>query len=149
MNEEINKLPRILFGIDFGTKRIGVAVGQTVTRTSRPLDTIPAKNGVPNWDIFDKLITKWQPDAIVVGIPLNMDGTEQRLTQIAREFATELKKRYQLIIYTVDERLTTKDARERLFDAGGYKALADGQVDRVAAQLILQNWFAESMSGDL
>lgn len=148
MNEQINKIPRILFGIDFGTKRIGVAVGQTVTRTSRPLDTIPVKNGVPNWDILDKLIKKWRPEAIVIGIPLNMDGTEQRITEIALDFAAQLEKRYQLIIYKVDERLTTKDARERLFDQGGYKALADGQVDRVAAQLILQNWFAENMSGD-
>lgn len=148
MTNKTKQIPRILFGIDFGTKRIGIAVGQTVTRTSRPLDTIPAKNGVPNWELLDKHVKKWRPDAMVIGIPLNMDGTTQPLTEIAQNFAMEVEKRYEVIVYAVDERLTTKDARERLFDAGGYKALADGQVDRVAAQLILQNWFAENMSGD-
>ena len=80
---------------------------------------------------------------MVVGIPLNMDGSEQPLTQLARLFANTLKDQYNLPVFEMDERLTTKDARERLFAEGGYKALQDGQVDQVAAQLILQNWFAE------
>lgn len=136
---------KILLGFDFGTKRIGVAVGQTVTQTARPLDTIQAKEGKPNWQSIEKLIKKWLPDALVVGIPLNMDGTEQRITGAARHFAKQLSERYQLPIYEMDERLTTKDAREQLFNEGGYKALQDGQVDRLAAQLILQNWFAANL----
>jgi putative holliday junction resolvase len=137
--------PKILLGFDFGMKRIGVAIGQTITQTARPLDTISAKEGLPNWNAITKLIEKWQPDALVVGIPLNMDGTPQPISLDAREFANNLRERYQLPVHEVDERLTTKDAREKLFQKGGYKALQDGQVDRVAAQLILQNWFAVNL----
>jgi putative Holliday junction resolvase len=136
------KVPHnILIGFDFGMKRIGVAIGQTITKSARPLDTIFAKEGIPNWDALNKLIKKWMPDALVVGIPLNMDGTDQRITEQARLFVQSLREHYQLPVYEADERLTTKDARERLFNEGGYKALQDGQVDRVAAQLILQTWF--------
>lgn len=137
------KVSGIIMGFDFGTKRIGIAIGQTITQTARPLETIKAVEGIPNWDILSKLIKKWRPHAFVVGIPLNMDGTDQPITQRARKFAENLREHYHLPVYEMDERLTTKDARERLFAQGGYKALQDGQVDCVAAQLILQNWFAE------
>lgn len=135
--------PKIIIGFDFGMKRIGVAIGQTVTESARPLDTIMAKEGVPNWNAVTKLIKKWLPDALVVGIPLNMDGSTQEISHHAREFAEWLREKFNLPVYEIDERLTTKDARERLFAEGGYAALQDGQVDRVAAQLILQNWFNE------
>jgi len=133
---------RVLLGFDFGMKRIGVAVGQTVTQSARPLETLQANQGVPQWEKLDKLMKTWQPDALVVGIPLNMDGTEQPLTLDAQHFLNVLKERYQLPVYGIDERLSTKDARERLFQQGGYKALQNGQVDSVAAQLILQNWLS-------
>lgn len=132
--------PEVLLGFDFGTKKIGVAVGQTITRTARPLDIIKATNGVPQWETMDKLIKTWQPDALVVGIPLNMDGTEQPITQAAKYFEDSLRERYQLPVFGIDERLTTREARNFLFDEGGYKALQGGQIDSVAAQLILQNW---------
>lgn len=140
-----NKLPRILIGFDFGTKRIGVAIGQTITQSARPLTTINAKVGVPDWNDIAKIIKKWQPDAIVVGTPLNMDGTDQPLTQIAHQFAHKLRELYEIPVYEADERLTTKDARERIFAEGGFKALQDGQVDSVAAKLILENWFEEHL----
>lgn len=140
------KTPRILIGFDFGMKRIGVAIGQTVTQSARPLDTIQAKDGEPNWSTLTRLIKKWLPDALVVGIPLNMDGTDQPISHHARQFAAKLRTEYKIPVHEMDERLTTKDARERLFAQGGYKALQDGQVDRVAAQLILQNWFAEKLN---
>ena len=136
-------MTHILLGFDFGMKRIGVAVGQTVTKTARPLETLKAKQGVPHWEKILKLIKTWQPDALIVGIPLNMDGTPQPLTEAAEQFANELKKRFELPVYGIDERLSTKDARERLFKEGGFKALQDGQVDSVAAQLILQNWLSQ------
>lgn len=133
----------LLLGFDFGMKRIGVALGQTVTQTARPLQTLPAKDGEPNWHILDQLMKKWKPNALVVGIPLNMDGTEQRITANAKAFAEALQLRYSLPVFEMDERLTTKDAKEQLFASGGFKALQDGQVDAVAAQLILQNWLSE------
>jgi len=140
----MKNLPKIVLGFDFGMKRIGVAIGQTVTQTARPLDTLPAKEGLPNWEALSKLINKWLPDALVVGIPLNMDGTDQPISDKARQFARQLSQHFQLPVHEMDERLTTKAARENLFAEGGYKALQDGQVDRVAAQLILQNWLAEN-----
>jgi putative holliday junction resolvase len=140
------KTLKIILAFDFGMKRIGLAIGQTVTQSARPLETLQAKEGIPHWHTVDQLIKKWRPDALVVGIPLNMDGTDQPLSHHARDFAKVLGERYQLAIYEMDERLTTKDARERLFAEGGYKALQDGQVDSVAAQLILQNWFAEQVN---
>ncbi len=143
-NSNINP-PKILLAFDFGMKRIGVAVGQTVTQTARPLDTLSAKNGVPHWETVNNIIKKWHPEAIVVGIPVNMDGTDQPISFNARQFANSLREHFALPVYETDERLTTKDAREQLFSHGGYKALQDGQVDRVAAQLILENWFAENL----
>lgn len=130
-----------IFAFDFGTKKIGVAIGQTVTKTARPLVTLAAKSGQPDWTVLDKLINKWRPNALIIGMPYNMDGTKQLITEKAYEFLEQLKARYHLKIYEVDERLTTKAAREQLFNEGGYKALQDGQVDRVAAQLILETWF--------
>src|SRR5438094_4034089 len=105
----------VLLGFDFGMKRIGVAVGQTVTESARPLVTLKTDQGQPPWNDLNKLMKAWQPDALVIGIPLNMDGTEQPLTQSARHFAKQLHDRYQIPIYEMDERLSSKDARERLF----------------------------------
>src|SRR6185312_2504866 len=130
----------VLLGFDFGLKRIGVAVGQTVTQTARPLVTLSAVQGEPQWTKLENLVKTWQPDGLVLGVPLNMDGTEQPLTHAARRFAQQLHERFKLPVYEMDERLSTKDARERLFAEGGYKALQQGQIDSIAAQLILQNW---------
>lgn len=137
---------KILLGFDFGMKRIGVAVGQTITQSARPLVTLNANQGIPQWEMIAKLIKTWNPDALVVGIPLNMDGTEQPLTQTAQKFSDALKERFKLPVYGMDERLSTKDARERLFNEGGYKALEGAEVDSVAAQLILENWLMEHHS---
>lgn len=136
----------VLLGFDFGMKRIGVAVGQTVTQSARPLATLQAKQGVPNLNELDKLVKTWQPDAFVVGIPLNMDGTEQSITQAAKQFADFLQTRFNKPVYPMDERLTTKAAREIIFNEGGYKALQRGQIDSIAAQLVLQNWLTDYLN---
>lgn len=132
----------VLFGFDFGTKRIGVAVGQTITATARPLTTLVAEQGKINSDTLQSLINTWQPDGFVVGIPLNMDGTEQPITFAAREFATWLTKTFAIPVYEMDERLSTRDARERIFANSGYRGLQKTEIDSVAAQIILQNWLA-------
>ncbi len=130
-------------GFDFGTKRIGVAVGQTLTHTARPLATLAADKGTLTNSAraqLDKMLTTWQPDALVVGIPLNMDGSEQTVTQRARTFARWLADYTQLRVYEIDERLTTRAAREQIFSEGGFRALQKAEVDSFAAQIILQNW---------
>ena len=134
--------PEILLGFDFGMKRIGVAVGQTVTRSARPLGVIKAERGKPDWVALTKFIQQWNPDALIVGVPLNMDGTEQPLTQAAKKFADKLEERFKVPVYGMDERLTSVEAKDRVFSEGGYKALKNSQVDSLAAQLILQNWLS-------
>lgn len=134
----------VLLGFDFGMKRIGVAVGQTVTQTARALTVVHAKQGEPEWGDIAKLVKTWQPDAFVVGIPLNMDGTEQPLTIAAKRFADKLGNQFHLPVFGTDERLTSVDARERVFNKGGYKALQSTSIDSIAAQLILQNWLTQN-----
>jgi putative holliday junction resolvase len=129
-----------LLGFDFGTKRIGVAVGQMLMQTASPLCVLPAKEGVPDWKAVGKLIKDWQPDALIVGLPLNMDGTEQTLTIYAKTFGESLENQFGLPVLYMDERLSSVEARARLFEAGGYKQLKKSKIDSVAAQLILEDW---------
>ncbi|QBF81890.1 Holliday junction resolvase RuvX [Shewanella maritima] len=139
-------LPQTVLGFDFGTKSIGIAIGQGVTATARPLLSIKATDGIPNWDKIGELIKEWQPDLVVVGLPLNMDGTEQEMTQRARKFANRINGRFGIKVATQDERLTTADAKARLFELGGYKALTKEQVDAVSAVLIVESYFENSFS---
>lgn len=133
-------LDSIFLGVDFGTKRIGIASGQQLTATATPLQTLVAKNGVPSWAEFDKIVFDWKPKAMIVGIPLDLDGHEQWISKRARNFMKLLAKRYQLPVYGVPEQFTTKSAREKIFDLGGYKALEETKMDSVAAKLILEDW---------
>lgn len=133
---------RTLLGFDFGTRRIGVAVGQEVTGTARPLTTLRSPNGAVDWEAVSRLIEQWRPDALVVGVPLHMDGTEQEMTRAARRFGNRLRGRYNLPVHTVDERLTSDEAERLLRDAGRGGA-EKGVIDAVAAQLILQAWLEQ------
>ena len=129
-------------GFDFGTKRIGVAVGQDVTKTANPLKNIPVKAGIPLWKDIVQLIHQWSPTALVVGIPYNMDGSEQAMTHLAREFAQQLAHHTGLVVHEVDERLSTVAAREHVFKQQGFKGLQETAIDAVAAQVILEAWMA-------
>ncbi len=139
-------LSHTVLGFDFGTKKIGVAVGQTVTYTARPLTQLQAINGEPRWNEIDKLIQDYQPFALIVGHPLNMDGTLQPLTKAAENFAKALKAHYDLPVFAVDERLSTVEARAQLFEEGGYKKLSKKNIDMTAAQIILQTWLNRRQS---
>ncbi|ORM66374.1 Holliday junction resolvase RuvX [Pantoea rodasii] len=130
-----------LLGFDFGTTSIGVAVGQQLTGTARALTAIKAQDGIPNWNLIEKLLKEWQPNYVVVGLPLNMDGTEQPLTDRARKFANRLHGRFGVRVEMQDERLSTVEARADLFERGGFRALQKGQVDSQSAVIILEDWF--------
>lgn len=132
-----------LLGFDFGKKKIGVAFGQTITNTAKALCNLPAVNGVPRWEDIKKLIDTWRPEALIVGLPLNMDGTEQPISQAATQFKETLKAKFSLPIFMQDERLTTVEARALVFEQGGYKALQEENIDAVAAVLILESWMHE------
>lgn len=133
-----------ILGFDYGTKRIGVALGVLSTQQARPLSTVRVKQTIIPWVEIDKLIRAWQPKQLLVGLPLNMDGTEQPITYHAREFGRQLYDRYTIPIIEVDERLSSRMARDILFETGGYAALQDGQVDSMAAKLLLDQWFLGS-----
>lgn len=137
-----SSLPQRLLGLDFGLSRIGVAVGQTITKTAMPLSILKAQNGSPNWQTLGLLLEEWNIDAIIVGIPFNMDGTEQPITHLARQFAKQVKKRFQLPIHFVDERLTTVEAKQRMRELGFSKKDLQ-QADSYAAKLILESWFRQ------
>lgn len=130
---------------DFGTKSIGVAVGQRITGTARPLPALKAQDGKPDWNIIEKLLKEWQPEAVIVGLPLNMDGTEQPVTAQARKFANRLHGRFGIQIDLHDERLSTVEARANLFDRGGFRALDKGSVDSASAVVILESWFERQL----
>ncbi|WP_354624902.1 Holliday junction resolvase RuvX [Psychromonas sp. MME2] len=136
----IKETPKTVLGFDFGTKSIGVATGQMVTATAQPLAAIKANDGIPDWNIVEKVIRDWQPDLVIIGLPLNMDGTEQPITQRAKKFANRLNGRFGVNIALQDERLTTASAKEFIFSHGGYKALEKGKIDSVSAALILESW---------
>lgn len=137
---EKTQMPATLLGFDFGTKSIGVATGQMITATAQPIAAIKANDGIPNWDTVEKVIKEWQPDLVVIGLPLNMDGSEQPITQRAKKFANRLSGRFGVKTALQDERLTTASAKEFIFSHGGYKALEKGKIDSVSAALILESW---------
>lgn len=133
---------------DFGLRRIGVAVGQTISQTATALDTLLANNGEPDWQQVERVIKEWQPDLLLVGIPLLMSGQTQGITSQARQFAEQLTCRFVLPVYGVDERLTTKSAREELFAQGGSRALRKKAIDSVAACLILEQWLTDPSASE-
>ena len=132
-----------LLAFDFGTRSIGVAIGQRITGTARPLAAIQAQDGTPDWNIIARLLKEWQPETVIVGLPLNMDGTEQPLTARARNFANKIHGRFGVPITLHDERLSTVEARAGLFEHGGFRALNKGSVDSASAVVILESYFEQ------
>lgn len=133
-------LNAVYIGFDFGYKRIGVAVGQLLTRSASPLSTLAAKAGVPDWQKVKLLIKEWQPRAFVVGVPTCIDGSSLYTTEAARQFAQQLKNQFNLPVHMVDERLSTVEARAYLFDQGGYNQIQNTEIDGIAACIILEQW---------
>ena len=144
MSDKKEKTPigqRTVMGFDFGTKSIGIAVGQEITGTANSVGAVKARDGIPNWDEIATHINDWKPDLLVVGLPLNMDGTNQQVTFQAKKFANRLHNNFKLQVETQDERLTTTDAKTRLFEQGGYRNLGKGNVDCMSAVIILESFF--------
>lgn len=131
---------RTVLGFDFGKKSIGVAVGQEVTGTASPLNALKATDGIPDWQQLQKVFDEWQPHLAIVGLPLNMDGSNQDITFAAKKFANRLNAKYRVPVETCDERLTTVDAKAQLFEMGGYKKLDKQKIDSASACLILESW---------
>lgn len=128
---------------DFGTQRIGIAVGQRLTGQASPIEPIKARDGIPNWDQLERIITEWQPQAFVTGLPLNMDGSPSELSRRAKKFANRLEGRFHRPSFTHDERLTSYEAKGRVIEAGGNRNFGENSVDGIAAQLILESFLSQ------
>ena len=135
----------VYLGFDFGYKRIGVAVGQTVTHSAKPLNIIPAKEGVPDWQLVARIIDQWRPKALIVGPPTCIDGKEQYTTAAAKNFSIQLAERFALPVHLVDERLTTVEARAEMFAQGGYRKIKNSPIDSIAACIILEQWLNDPL----
>ncbi|KJG22288.1 Holliday junction resolvase RuvX [Photobacterium angustum] len=133
---------RSVLGFDYGTKSIGVAIGQELTGTATPLAALKAKDGIPNWDDIEKILKEWLPDLVVVGLPLDLEGKElESITPRAKKFANRLHGRFGCQVELHDERLSTVEAKAELFERGGYRSLSKGNIDSQSAVVILESWF--------
>jgi putative holliday junction resolvase len=139
--------PRVVLAFDFGHRRIGVACGDTVSRSAAPLDALTNGAGGVRWDALGELLKEWQPALLVVGLPYNVDGSDSAMTQAAREFAAELRRRFHLEVVLIDERYSSREAEARLRAAreSGMRRrrVVKSDVDAAAACVILERWFIE------
>jgi putative Holliday junction resolvase len=143
--------PQIVFAFDFGTRRIGVASGDTLTRTARGLKTFERAAEIP-WSAIAALVAEYRPTQLVVGVPYNMDGTPTLLTDAARAFAREARDRFGIPACLMDERLSSREAEAELRHAraSGLKRrrLTHGDVDMTAAKIVLERWFANPAAAE-
>jgi putative Holliday junction resolvase len=151
-------MPDIILGLDYSQRKIGIATGQTITATASALTTLVNAAGQINWTKLDEIIKQWNPTCLVVGLPLNMDGSDQATTIAAREFAQKLQQRYSIDVNFMDERLSSREASlilgydgitsPRRNNSPGKKVKKNkrngSDIDSVAAQLILQSWLDQN-----
>jgi putative holliday junction resolvase len=142
-----DSVPLLVLAFDFGQRRIGVACGDSVSRTAAPLTAVTAGADSVCWARVDALMREWQPGVLVVGLPYNVDGSESKATGAARRFASELAERYPVPVQLVDERYSSLDAETRLKGARRLglrkRRVAKADVDAAAACIILERWFSQ------
>jgi len=139
--------PVCVLGFDVGARRIGVAVGNTLSGTARPIAMVAARDDGPDWDAVAALVREWRPDRLVVGEPLTLDGETQLATHLARRFAREAAARFALPVDLIDERSSSREAERRFAHARreGRARRRDAQaLDALAAQIIVERWLGES-----
>ena len=132
--------PRIVMAFDFGIKHIGIAIGQEITKTASTFYSIKALEGQPDCNELDDIIHEWKPDLIVVGDPYNMVGSRSKIQDMSDRFSDALYKRYQIQLEKTDERLSSREANERLqnLDIG---TKSSSNKHSISAQVILEDWF--------
>ena len=128
-----------LLCFDYGKKRIGLAVGQTITATATALETINVINTNPDWENIKRLINEWRPDKLIVGHPFTLDGGRQNMTDAAERFSRQLEGRFKLPVELIEEQLSSYEARREL--------KSTRKLDPVAARLILETWLSENIDG--
>jgi len=135
----VSRSQEVFFSFDFGTKRIGVAVSQIITKTASDLITLNTNNGQIPWSQLESLIQQWHPDAFIIGLPLNKDGTPHKITEKVQSFGKSLESHYHLPVYFMDERLSSIEAEHLLSQRRSDRE--KGDIDKLAAKLILESWF--------
>lgn len=140
----MKKSHRTVMAFDFGLRQIGVAIGNSLLGTSQPLPILRAKDGLPEWRALEDLVDKWRPDLLVVGDPINMDGSDSELSVQAGKFARRLHGRLGLEVAMVDERLSSFEAKHNSREQGHRGDFKRQPVDSLAAELILRTWLAEN-----
>ena len=135
--------PISVLAFDFGTRWIGVAVGQSLLGSATALPSLKAKDGIPDWTALEKLIEEWRPDRLVVGLPLNMDGSESDISARARKFGNRLHGRFGLPVEFSDERLSSFEAKGDILEQRHSKAFKQENVDSRSAAIILESWFRQ------
>jgi putative Holliday junction resolvase len=138
-----------VFGFDYGSRLIGIAVGNRFTGSARGIGTAPVRDGEPDWARLDALRQEWLPDRLVVGLPLTLEGEEQPASRGARRFAEKLGKRYGLPVELTDERHSSREAAQRFASAraAGLKKRRDAAtIDAEAAAVILERWLASAVT---
>ena len=133
-----------VLGFDYGEKRIGIATGQTITRSASPLTTLSAVNNKPDWAGIEKLILQWQPDALIVGLPMMLDGSKSEITEKAERFCRQLEGRFHLPVHTINEALSSFEAEQLLQENSKIGQHNKQEIDKMAAAIIVQNWLEQN-----
>lgn len=131
-----------VIAFDYGTKNIGVAKGLTLTQSASELPPLKAKDGIPDWNHIEKLLAEWKPDLVLVGLPLNMDGSESELSTRARKFGNRVHGRFGVKVEFVDERLSSFEAKGEVIARGGSRDYKHNPVDSIAARIVLEGWLS-------
>lgn len=138
----MNKIQQVL-SFDFGTKRIGAAIGQTISGTASELKPIKANDGIPDWSEIETLIKTWQPDLILVGLPLNMDGTQSLMSKRATKFGKRIHGMFGKQIEMIDERLSSEEVKQQCRQRG-IKDFGQHSVDGMVAKILFEDWYDTS-----
>lgn len=134
---------KTLLSFDFGLRWIGCAVGQTLTGTASPQASLQAKDGIPRWEDIEALLLNWKPDAVIVGLPLNMDGSTSEMSLRARKFGNRIHGRFGITVHFADERLSSFEARGDIIDDTGSRDFKNQSIDSRSAVIILESWMRE------
>ena len=130
-----------VIGFDFGERRIGVATGQTITASATPLTTLSAVNQKPDWLQIEKIINEWQPQALIVGLPVYLDGSDSEMTKKAQRFSRQLEGRFNLPVHLINETLTSFEAEQHLSKKNQHNKQ---EIDKIAAAIIVQSWLEQN-----
>lgn len=139
----MNSEAGVIAAFDFGLKHIGVAIGQEITDTAQTFYSLKAELGQPNWDELDVIVRDWQPKLFIVGNPINMDGSDSEIKEKSDKFSTLINKRYKIPVELMDERLSTREAKERMKSNSDFIVDSSADVHEISAQIILESWFRE------